>query len=194
MCDLCHSRVCACACVAFAISSECRSVCVALVAGAGRRCTYTVSTYCLSFGQTRGNGCPQVCRRAVCRSEIPSMFAVRMRLSQSRRELSSTCIESSDERMGSVAGRTARSLRSPRAAIGESNREPRRRSDEACVRRLTVTRRLPLSVRPQAHRQRARHSTFQGYYPGPSGLAVYWCVLVWLSGPPTYNVGQRPQI
>jgi hypothetical protein len=27
-------RVCACACVAFAISSECRSVCVALVAGA----------------------------------------------------------------------------------------------------------------------------------------------------------------
>ena len=29
----------------FAISSECRSVCVALVAGAGRRCTYTVCTY-----------------------------------------------------------------------------------------------------------------------------------------------------
>jgi hypothetical protein len=29
----------------FAISSECRSVCVALVAGAGRRCTYTVSTF-----------------------------------------------------------------------------------------------------------------------------------------------------
>ena len=34
-------RVCACACVAFAISSEGRSVCVALVAGAGRRCTYS---------------------------------------------------------------------------------------------------------------------------------------------------------
>ena len=37
----------ACACVAFAISSEYRSVCVALVAGAGRRCTYTVCTYLL---------------------------------------------------------------------------------------------------------------------------------------------------
>ena len=37
--------MCACACVAFAISSECRSMCVALVAGAGRRCTYTVCTY-----------------------------------------------------------------------------------------------------------------------------------------------------
>jgi len=47
-----------CACVAFAISSECRSVCVALVAGAGRRCTYTVCTYlpvfvCL-FGRRYG--------------------------------------------------------------------------------------------------------------------------------------------
>ena len=78
-----------------------------------------------------------VVRRAACRSEIPSMFAVRMRKGHSQRELSSTCIEPSDERMGTVAGRTARSLRSPRAAIGESNREPRRRSDEACVRRLT---------------------------------------------------------
>ena len=78
-----------------------------------------------------------VVRRAACRSEIPSMFAVRMRLGHSRRELSSTCIEPSDKRMGSVAGRTARSLRSPRTAIGESNHEPRRRSDEACVRSLT---------------------------------------------------------
>ena len=33
------TTVCTYACVAFAISSECRSVCVALVAGAGRRCT-----------------------------------------------------------------------------------------------------------------------------------------------------------
>ena len=65
-----------------------------------------------------------VVRRAACRSEIPSMFAVRMRLSRSWRELSSTCIEPSDGRMGSVAGRSACSLRSPRAAIGESNREP----------------------------------------------------------------------
>ena len=78
-----------------------------------------------------------VVRRAACRSEIPSMFAVRMRVSRSRRELSSTCIEPSDERMGSVAGRTARSLRSPRAAIGESNREPRRRSDDAGSGALT---------------------------------------------------------
>ena len=69
-----------------------------------------------------------VVRRAACRSEIPSMFAVRL-LGISRRELSSTCIEPSDERMGSVAGRSARSLRSPRAAIGESNLEPRRRSE-----------------------------------------------------------------
>ena len=84
-----------------------------------------------------------VVRRAACRSEIPSMFAVRMRVSRSRRELSSTCIEPSDERMGSVAGRTARSLRSPRAAFGESNREPRRRSDEACVRSLTQGCRSP---------------------------------------------------
>ena len=60
-----------------------------------------------------------VVRRAACRSEIPSMFAVRMRVGHSQRELSSTCIEPSDERMGSVAGRTARSLRSPRAAFGE---------------------------------------------------------------------------
>ena len=81
-----------------------------------------------------------VVRRAACRSEIPSMFAVRMRVSRSRRELSSTCIEPSDERMGSVAGRTARSLRSPRAAIGESNR---RRSDEACVSSLTQGCRSP---------------------------------------------------
>ena len=84
-----------------------------------------------------------VVRRAACRSEIPSMFAVRMRVGHSQRELSSTCIEPSDERMGSVAGRTARSLRSPRAAIGESNREPRRRSDEACVRSLTQGCRSP---------------------------------------------------
>ena len=120
-----------------------------------------------------------VVRRAACRSEIPSMFAVRMRVSRSRRELSSTCIEPSDERMGSVAGRTARSLRSPRAAIGESNREPRRRSDEACVRSLTQGW-LPLTVqkvdvvrfRPQAHRWRARHSTFQGCYLGPSGCGL----------------------
>ena len=112
-----------------------------------------------------------VVRRAACRSEIPSMFAVRMRVSRSRRELSSTCIEPSDERMGSVAGRTARSLRSPRAAIGESNREPRRRSDEACVRSAAAHR--PESrcwdfvrFRPQAHRWRARHSTFQGCYLG----------------------------
>ena len=94
-----------------------------------------------------------VVRRAACRSEIPSMFAVRMRLSRSRRELSSTCIEPLDERMGSVAGRSARSLRSPRAAIGESNREPRRRSDEACVRSLTQGCRSPpkksmLGLRP----------------------------------------------
>ena len=52
-----------------------------------------------------------VVRRAACRSEIPSMFAVRMRLSRSRRELSSTCIEPSEERMGSVAGRSTRFLR-----------------------------------------------------------------------------------
>ena len=84
-----------------------------------------------------------VVRRAACRSEIPSMFAVRMRVSRSRRELSSTCIEPSDERMGSVAGRTARSLRSPRAAIGESNREPRRRSDDAVSGALTQSRRSP---------------------------------------------------
>ena len=81
-----------------------------------------------------------VVRRAACRSE---MFAVRMRVSRSRRELSSTCIEPSDERMGSVAGRTARSLRSPRAAFGESNREPRRRSDEAVSGALTQGRRSP---------------------------------------------------
>ena len=84
-----------------------------------------------------------VVRRAACRSEIPSMFAVRMRVSRSRRELSSTCIEPSDERMGSVAGRTARSLRSPRAAFGESNREPRRRSDDAVSGALTQGRRSP---------------------------------------------------
>ena len=42
-----------------------------------------------------------VVRRAACRSEIPSMFAVRMRKGHSQRELSSTCIEPSDERMGS---------------------------------------------------------------------------------------------
>ena len=84
-----------------------------------------------------------VVRRAACRSEIPSMFAVRMRVSRSRRELSSTCIEPSDERMGSVAGRTARSLRSPRAAIGESNREPRRRSDDAVSGALTQGCRSP---------------------------------------------------
>ena len=41
-----------------------------------------------------------VVRRAACRSEIPSMFAVRMRKGHSQRELSSTCIEPSDERMG----------------------------------------------------------------------------------------------
>ena len=123
-----------------------------------------------------------VVRRAACRSEIPSMFAVRMRKGHSQRELSSTCIEPSDERMGTVAGRTARSLRSPRAAIGESNREPRRRSDEACVRSLTqgYAAHRPESrcwdfvrFRPQAHRSRGRHSTFQGCYLGPSG-----CVLV----------------
>ena len=123
-----------------------------------------------------------VVRRAACRSEIPSMFAVRMRVGHSQRELSSTCIERSDERMGSVAGRTARSLRSPRAAIGESNREPRRRSDEACVRSLTQGCRSPsrksmLGVGPfaphrQAHRWRARYSTFQGCYLGPSGCGL----------------------
>ena len=84
-----------------------------------------------------------VVRRAACRSEIPSMFAVRMRVSHSQRELSSTCIEPSDKRMGSVAGRTARSLRSPRAAIGESNREPRRRSDDAVSGALTQGSRSP---------------------------------------------------
>ena len=115
-----------------------------------------------------------VVRRAACRSEIPSMFAVRMRVSRSRRELSSTCIEPSDERMGSVAGRTARSLRSPRAAIGESDREPRRRSDDAVSGALTQGRPESRSwelvrLRPQAHRWRARHSTFQGCYLGPSG-------------------------
>ena len=129
-----------------------------------------------------------VVRRAACRSEIPSMFAVRMRVGHSRRELSSTCIESSDVRMGSVAERSARSLRSPRAAIGESNREPRRRSDEACVRSLTQGCRSPsrkqsrcwdfVRFRPQAHRWRARHSTFQGCYLGPSG-----CVRVALGTP-----------
>ena len=121
-----------------------------------------------------------VVRRAACRSEIPSMFAVRMRVSRSQRELSSTCIEPSDERMGSVAGRTARSLRSPRAAIGESNREPRRRSDEACVRSLTQgSAHRPESrswefvrLRPQAHRWRGRHSTFQDCYLGPSGCGL----------------------
>ena len=84
-----------------------------------------------------------VVRRAACRSEIPSMFAVRMRVSRSQRELSSTCIEPSDKRMGSVAGRTARSLRSPRAAIGESDREPRRRSDDAVSGALTQGSRSP---------------------------------------------------
>ena len=121
-----------------------------------------------------------VVRRAACRSEIPSMFAVRMRVSRSRRELSSTCIEPSDERMGSVAGRTARSLRSPRAAIGESDREPRRRSDDAVSGALTQGSRSPsrksmLGVgpfAPQAHRWRARHSTFQGCYLGPSGCGL----------------------
>jgi hypothetical protein len=122
-----------------------------------------------------------VVRRAACRSEIPSMFAVRMRLSRSRRELSSTCIEPLDERMGSVAGRSARSLRSPRAAIGESNREPRRRSNETCVRRLTpgcrsASRKSMWGLRPfrrpQAHRWRARQSTFQGCYLGPSGCGL----------------------
>ena len=52
MCDLCHPRVSVCVrrCVAFAISSECKSVCVALVAGAGRRYTYTylLITYLLT--------------------------------------------------------------------------------------------------------------------------------------------------
>jgi hypothetical protein len=50
------TTVCTYACVAFAISSECRSVCVALVAGAGRRCTYicipcvcSVLTYLLTY-------------------------------------------------------------------------------------------------------------------------------------------------
>ena len=119
-----------------------------------------------------------VVRRAACRSEIPSMFAVRMRVGHSQRELSSTCIEPSDERMGSVAGRTARSLRSPRAAFGESNREPRRRSDEACVRSLTQGCRSPsrksmLGVGPFAPPStRARHSTFQGCYLGPSGCGL----------------------
>ena len=37
MCDLCHSRACVCVRVAFATSSERRSVCVALVAVAGGR-------------------------------------------------------------------------------------------------------------------------------------------------------------
>ena len=121
-----------------------------------------------------------VVRRAACRSEIPSMFAVRMRVSRSQRELSSTCIEPSDERMGSVAGRTARSLRSPRAAFGESNREPRRRSDEAVSGALTQGRRSPsgsrcwefVRLRPQAHRWRGRHSTFQDCYLGPSGCGL----------------------
>ena len=95
-----------------------------------------------------------VVRRAACRSEIPSMFAVRMRLSHSRRELSSTCIEPSDERMGSVAGRTARSLRSPRAAIGESLNKP------------TTTRATPLPKhRPTGH---AEQITAQ-QEPGPPG-------------------------
>ena len=55
MCDLCHARVWLRGTllplsVAFAISSECRSVCVALViAGAGRRCTYAVCTYLLTY-------------------------------------------------------------------------------------------------------------------------------------------------
>ena len=83
------------------------------------------------------------------------MFAVRMRVSRSQRELSSTCIEPSDERMGSVAGRTARSLRSPRAAFGESNREPRRRSDEAVSGALTqgpplTVQKVDMGVRPFA--------------------------------------------
>ena len=51
MCDLCHSRACVCVRVAFATSSERRSVCVALVAVAGRRCAYIV---CTSVGQDGG--------------------------------------------------------------------------------------------------------------------------------------------
>ena len=61
-----------------------------------------------------------VVRRAACRSEIPSMFAVRMRLSRSRRELSSTCIEPLDERMGSVAGRSAHAPYAHRVPQSES--------------------------------------------------------------------------
>ena len=49
-------------CVAFAISSECRSVCVALVAGAGRRCTYTVCT-CLLTHTGRGGSLRPAGRR-----------------------------------------------------------------------------------------------------------------------------------
>ena len=126
-----------------------------------------------------------VVRRAACRSEIPSMFAVRMRLSRSRRELSSTCIEPLDERMGSVAGRSARSLRSPRAAIGESNREPRRRSDEACVRRLTqgcrsASRKSSVGTSsvfaPKHTAGELDTLPFRAAIWDP--LAVYWCVLV----------------
>ena len=42
MCDLCHSRACVCVRVAFATSSERRSVCVAVVGVAGGRCKYIV--------------------------------------------------------------------------------------------------------------------------------------------------------
>ena len=64
-----------CTYVAFAISSECRSVCVALVAGAGRRCTYTVCTYtgvltylCCALSSTGEGAC--VARLGVCISLI----------------------------------------------------------------------------------------------------------------------------
>ena len=134
------------------------------------------------------------------------MFAVRMRLSRSQRELSSTCIEPSEERMGSVAGRTARSLRSPRPAIGESNREPRRRSDEACVRRLTqgcrsASRKSISGLRPFSPPSKPSLLTAPKHTAGEvdtlpfraaiwDRLAVDW----WLSGPPTYFVSRRLQI
>ena len=108
------------------------------------------------------------------------------------------CIEPSDERMGSVAGRTARSLRSPRAAIGESDREPRRRSDDAVSGALTQgSRSLTVqkvdvgswSVCAPKHTA-GELDTLPFRAAIWDRLAVDW----WLSGPPTYFVSRRLQI
>ena len=52
--------------------------------------------------------------------DTESMFAVRMRLSRSRRELSSTCIEPLDERMGSQSPGAAHAPYAHRVPQSES--------------------------------------------------------------------------